>query len=83
MVDKLRQKNEELLQKYIEDENKDKIYRHKIIKALLLKDDCFIKMSMEDVYNMLDDLGYKQEEFKDMYLSLASAKEYKKYIEGE
>lgn len=83
MVDKLKEKNEELLKKYIDEENKEKIYRHKIIKALLLKDDCFIKMSMEDIYNILDDLGYEKEEFKDIYMSLASSKEYKKYIEGE
>ena len=83
MLSKLIEINNKLLTKYEQENNKDKVYRHKIIKALLTNKNCFFEMSIEDAYNILDDLGYKEEEMKGIYTSLVNSEEYKKYITGD
>ena len=68
----LREQNNKLL-------NTDVKYQK--IAQLLKHDDCFFKIAIETAYQILKDLGYKDEEIPSIYDSLISTNEYvKQYI---
>lgn len=68
-IEKLREINNKLLGSDI---------KYQKIALLLEYDDCFFKISIETAYQILSDLGFKNEEIKDIYSQLISEDEYKK-----
>lgn len=74
MIENLRKINEKMLIKY--KDNNEALKRQLIISSLLKNDDCFFKISMEDAYNILNDLEIIN--YQETYLQLIS---YLKYIE--
>lgn len=50
--------------------------KYKIIKAILSEDNCFFKISPETALNILEDLGFKKEEGKEIYKHLISPESY-------
>ena len=80
MIEKLRNRNELILSKCVN--KKDNAYiKQEIIKTLLKDDKCFFKISFEDAFNVLNDLGYKDSEATNIYKMLLSPNEYKKLEE--
>lgn len=80
MIEKLRIRNDLLLSKCAN--KKDIIYiKQSVIKRLLSDDKCFFKISYEDAFNVLNDLGYKGEDASNVYKMLIHPKEYEKIEE--
>ena len=52
--------------------------KYQKIALLLEHDDCFFRISMETAYQLLKDLGFKDEEVIGIYMQLISEDEYKK-----
>lgn len=74
MLNKLKQKNEELLQKY-KNQNDDKnLTIQNLIHELLSTQDCFLKMSIEQAYAIFKQLDIKESAFKDIYIELTKSK---------
>lgn len=68
-IQKLREINNKLIGT---DEKYDKI-------ALLLEhDDCFFKISITTAYQILNDLGFNEDEIPNIYFKLISEEEYSK-----
>lgn len=72
MIEKLRSINEDILATSKDEETLNK---HMIIKIILLDDNCFFKMSVEDAYAIMRDLGIPESELKYMYLKLVDISE--------
>lgn len=74
MIDKLRMINEDILST-TKDENV--LNKHTIIKTILLDDNCFFKIGIEDAYAILRDLGIPESDLKYLYLKLVDVKEWR------
>lgn len=77
MIEELRLKNDFLISKY-ESKDDSNYIKYGIIKKLLSDDKCFFKISFEDAYSILIDLGYDENEALDVYKKLVSAVEFEK-----
>ena len=69
MINKLRERNQELLKKYKEDGG-EQLLKQKIIERLLLNDNCFLDISIEESFAILTDLGVKNEDLTNVYQKL-------------
>lgn len=49
--------------------------KQQLIKKLLQNEDCFLKISIIDAYNILDDLKIPDEKKKEVYLELIKKEE--------
>ena len=67
MIAELRDRNEKLLNS---DLSNGDYLKQCLIKKILSDDKCFSLINMNDAYNILLDLGYKEEEVIDVYESL-------------
>ncbi len=74
MIDKLRMINDDILST-TKDENV--LNKHTIIKTILLDDNCFFKIGIEDAYAILRDLGIPESDLKYLYLKLVDVKEWR------
>lgn len=74
MIDKLKELNEKLIQKYSFDE--EKLKKQLLIKKMLNEKKCFFKMSIEVAYSILIDLGIPNSDLKIVYSELIDAKNY-------
>lgn len=52
--------------------------KYKKIALLLEYDDCFFKISINTAYQILNDLGFNEEEIPSIYSKLISEEEYSK-----
>lgn len=68
-IQKLREINNKLI---------DKDEKYKKIALLLEYDDCFFKISKITAYQILNDLGFSEEEIPNIYSKLISGEEYEK-----
>lgn len=80
MIEELRLKNDFLISK-CESKADTNYIRYGIIKKLLSDDKCFFKISFEDAYNILIDLGYSENDAIDVYKKLVSPEEFSKVNE--
>ncbi len=74
MLDKLKEKNLELLKKYQQNGDLKNETIQKTIMQLLSYDDCFFKLSIEQAYAVFKELNVKPEEFQKIYLQLTKPK---------
>lgn len=74
MLEKLRVINSKLIELYTSDEVKLK--KHKLIEKILSDEKCFFKMSIEQAYAVLRDLGLREEDLKDIYSELIDIKNF-------
>lgn len=72
MIEKFRSINEDIL---ATSKDEEILNRHMIIKIILLDDNCFFKMNVEDAYAIMRDLGIPETELKYMYLKLVDISE--------
>lgn len=72
MLEILKQKNEKLIELYIEDE--DKLSRQLLIKRILSEKNCFLKISVETAYSILRDLNVEESKLKQVYSELIDYK---------
>lgn len=73
MIDELRKKNLELIEKYKENYS-ERLLKQKIIQKLLENSNCFFEISIEEAYAILSDLEVKPEKIKDVYDKLTQPK---------
>lgn len=74
MLQKLQHINSKLIEINIDDEVELKKY--KLIEKILDDEKCFFKMSIEQAYAILRDLGFKEEDLKDIYMELIDSKNF-------
>lgn len=74
MIEKLRNINDDILKKTKDDDTKNK---HLLIKMILLDDECFFKIGINDSYAILRDLGIPEEDLEYIYKKLIDEKERK------
>ena len=74
MLNKLRSKNIELLEKYTSQNDEKNIALQRVISQLLKDDDCFLKMSIEHAYAVLRELNVKPDIYEQIYLELTKPK---------
>lgn len=72
MIEKLRIINEDILASS-KDENV--INKHMIIKTIMVDDNCFFKISIEDAFAILRDLGIPEEDVEYVYSKVIDVKE--------
>lgn len=70
MLNKLRELNEKQLNKYEKEGDFKNITAQKVIQQLLKQDDCFFKMSIEQAYTILRELGFDPKDYEKIYLQL-------------
>ena len=70
MLNKLRELNEKQLKKYEKEGDFKNITAQKIIKELLKPEDCFFKMTIEQAYTILRELGFDSKDYEKIYLQL-------------
>lgn len=70
MLNKLRELNEKQLKKYEKEGDFKNITAQKIIKELLKPEDCFFKMTIEQAYTILRELGFDPKDYEKIYLQL-------------
>lgn len=73
MIKQLRDKANLLLKSSNNDINNIKL---SIIKKILEDDTCFFKMTIDEAYNILSDLGYTEDEIKSIYKTMISSEKY-------
>lgn len=66
MINKLR----EMADLHIRISSKEELKKYELIKEILKEDDCFFKMDIEDAYSILRDLGFEDEDVKNIYSKL-------------
>ena len=76
MIENVRNKNIELLNKYKNELNYDKITLHTLISEMLVNDNLFFEINMEDAINILNDLEYNNT--YEIYRKLTTINEFKK-----
>ena len=72
MLDKLKQLNNKLIDKNMND--KENLKKYKLIQKILSDDKCFFKMEIEYAYSILRDLEIEEKYLKDIYMELIDAK---------
>lgn len=70
MLNKLREKNQQLLRDYHQKKDYKNETTQKIIEQLLKQDDCFLKMSIEQAFTIFRELNCKRERFEEIYLQV-------------
>lgn len=70
MLNKLRELNEKQLKKYEKEGDFKNITAQKVIQQLLKPDDCFFKMTIEQAYTILHELGFDKKDYEKIYLEL-------------
>lgn len=73
MLKILRQKNEELILKY--KDNELELKKQKLIKNILSDSNCFFKMDIETAYSILRDLQIYESELQKVYKKLIEKKD--------
>lgn len=73
-LEDIRKRNEELIIKSAD--NNDILLKQQLIKKLLMDEDCFFKVGIDDAYSILLDLGYNEKELKEIYMNLVSYKSF-------
>ncbi len=71
MINELRKKNLELIEKF-KDDHSEKLLKQKIIQKLLENNNCFFEISVEEAFAILADLEVKQEKIKEVYEKLTA-----------
>ncbi|MBQ9792291.1 MAG: hypothetical protein IJW32_00905 [Clostridia bacterium] len=74
MIEKLRIKNQKLIDEYSLTGNIKLLKKQMLIKTILSDNDCFNKIQMIDSIKILMDLGYTQEQALEEYKKLISFK---------
>lgn len=74
MLNKLRQKNQELIKQYEQENNQQALMAQKVISQLLKFDDCFMRMSIEHSYALFRELNVKPDMYEKIYLELTKPK---------
>lgn len=74
MIDKLRELNIRLINKYQNDEAKRQ--NQLLIQKILENNHCFFEMDIETAYSILKDLNIPEEDIKEVYKSLIDIKNY-------
>lgn len=72
MLEKLKQKNKELIELYKND--KEKLDKQLLIKRIINEKNCFLKISIETAYSILKDLNVKDNNLKEVYCELIDYK---------
>lgn len=76
MLNKLREKNKELEQKYLKLDDVKNVTLQRVISQLIKDDECFLKMSIERAYAILRELNVKPEMYEKIYLELTKPKNW-------
>lgn len=74
MIEKLKNRNQKLIDEYSLTGNISLLKRQMLIKTLLSDGDCFNKIQMIDSIKILMDLGYSQEQAINEYKKLITYK---------
>ena len=74
MINKLRQKNIELFKKYHYENDEENENKQKLIALMLKHDDCFLKISINQAFAIFRELGFKKEDYPNIYLQLTKPK---------
>lgn len=72
MLETLREQNSKLILKY--QNNKRMLNKQLLISNILKNNECFLKLKIEDAYNILKDLEIKN--YKECYKNLISYSKY-------
>jgi hypothetical protein len=75
MIEEYKKINELLIKKY--DNNKEMTEKHYLIKHILNDKDCFFKLTIEDSFALLKDLGVPDEQIEKKYEELISYENFK------
>ena len=76
MLNALKKKNEQLIELYINDQ--DKLNKQLLIKRILGENNCFLKISIETAYSILSDLQVDKSKIKEVYNELIDYKNLEK-----
>lgn len=76
MLNTLKKKNEQLIELYINDE--EKLNKQLLIKRILSENNCFLKISIETAYSILNDLQVDKNKIKEVYNELIDYKNLEK-----
>ena len=79
MLEELKKRNEQLIQKFQDENDVKKLCRQNLIKNLFKDVNCFFKLDIKDAYNILRDLGFPIEQIETIYKELISFEEFKSY----
>ncbi|MBR4261884.1 MAG: hypothetical protein IKQ35_00785 [Bacilli bacterium] len=74
MIEKLRKINDELIEK--NKDNQELLKKQNLIHEMLDFDDLFFRINVEDAYGILRDLGFEENQLKEVYLKLIDKKNY-------
>lgn len=74
MIDKLRKINNDLIEK--NKNNQEILKKQNLIHEMLDFDDLFFRINVEDAYGILRDLGFEENQLKEVYLELIDKKNY-------
>lgn len=78
MLNKLREKNALLEQKFLEEKDDKNVAIQRVISQLLKDDECFLKISIEKAYTILRELNVKPEMYEQIYFELTKPKNWQK-----
>lgn len=76
MIEDLRKLNDNIIEKNICNKDKAAFVKHNVIKKILKDDKCFFKMSIEQAYAILRELGIPEDRVKDVYSELIDSTNY-------
>ena len=68
MLEKLKEINELLIES--NDDNQNELRKQLLIKEILKKENCFLKMNIEYAFSILRDLSINEEDLKSVYCEL-------------
>ena len=74
MINRLRKKNQELMQQYHNEKDDKNETIQKIINQIISDNDCFFKMTIEQAYTIFRELKVKENNFKNLYIELTKPK---------
>lgn len=76
MLEKLREKNEQLLAWFKGEQNQAATQRQELLKVILADDACFFKLNIDDALNVLKDLGFSPNDASVAYATLTGPEEF-------
>lgn len=68
MIEELKRRTDELINK--NQDNQNELKKYTLIKQILNTKDCFLNMDIEYAYSILRDLKYNENELKNIYSKL-------------
>ena len=68
MIEELKQINDKLIEQ--NKDNEIELKKQELIHEMLNFDDLFFRISIEEAYGILRDLGYEENKIKEIYLNL-------------